>query len=43
MVKKMSTQVLVLGSGPGGYTAAYRASEIFNEYCSMSTKKYRLC
>lgn len=28
MTKKISTQVVVLGAGPGGYTAAFRASDL---------------
>ena len=28
MTKKIKTQVIVIGSGPGGYAAAFRASDL---------------
>ncbi len=28
MKKKINTQVVVIGSGPGGYAAAFRASDL---------------
>ncbi len=28
MSKKIKTEVVVLGSGPGGYTAAFRAADL---------------
>ena len=43
MAKKIKTEFVVIGAGPGGYTAAFRLADLGKNVLLIGTQRWGVC